>query len=176
VVARDPKLIRTRYKNMEAFVYCWTDHITNKLYVGSHKGPTDDGYVCSSIPMIKEYNTRPLDFTRQVIAEGTYKEIRLLEAKILQSANAAVNESFYNMNNGDGKFYQNGSPSPESNQKRRETLKGRIVPEEERQKMRRPKSKTENMGKGWLGKKNPDQSKRMKIRMIGNQHARKPKL
>ena len=32
----------------EAFVYCWTDHKTNKLYVGVHKGSINDGYICSS--------------------------------------------------------------------------------------------------------------------------------
>jgi hypothetical protein len=40
--------------NMEAFVYCWTDKITNKLYVGSHKGSPDDGYVCSGKYMLEE--------------------------------------------------------------------------------------------------------------------------
>ena len=33
---------------MNAFVYCWTDHRNNKLYVGSHKGSINDGYICSS--------------------------------------------------------------------------------------------------------------------------------
>ena len=43
----------------EAFVYCWTDNLTNILYVGSHKGTEDDGYVCSSKYMMKEYKSRP---------------------------------------------------------------------------------------------------------------------
>jgi hypothetical protein len=43
----------------EAFVYCWTDHKTNKLYVGSHKGSTNDGYICSSKIMKEQYNERP---------------------------------------------------------------------------------------------------------------------
>lgn len=34
---------------MEAFVYVWTDKITNKLYVGVHKGTLDDGYICGRI-------------------------------------------------------------------------------------------------------------------------------
>lgn len=68
--------------NMEAFVYCWTDHKTNMLYVGSHKGTTDDGYVCSSRHMMKEYKKRPSDFTRQIIAEGSLHDIRKKEGLV----------------------------------------------------------------------------------------------
>lgn len=90
---------------MEAFVYCWTDKKTNKLYVGSHKGSIDDGYVCSSKPMKQEYRIRPQDFSRQIIAEGAFQDIRLLEEKILKSANVMFNQYFYNMHNGNGNFY-----------------------------------------------------------------------
>lgn len=90
---------------MEAFVYCWTDHKTNKLYVGSHKGTTDDGYICSSKYMLEEYNKRPNDFTRQIVAQGKLEDIRSLESTILKSVNARLNEDFYNQHNSDGKFY-----------------------------------------------------------------------
>ena len=90
---------------MKAFVYCWTDHKTNKLYVGSHKGSTDDGYVCSSKYMMEEYKKRPENFTRQIIAEGELSDIRKLEAKILQSANARLDEQFYNKHDNDGFFF-----------------------------------------------------------------------
>jgi len=92
----------------EAFVYCWTDNKTNKLYVGSHKGSLDDGYICSSKIMIEEYKNRPKDFTRQIVAEGYYEDIRKLESVILKSVNAALDEQFYNRHNGDGKFYCKG--------------------------------------------------------------------
>ena len=92
---------------IEAFVYCWTDHKTGKLYVGSHKGTPDDGYVCSSKYMMEEYKKRPNDFTRQIIAEGTLEDIRKLEAVILKSVNARVNEQFYNKHDNDG-FYFDG--------------------------------------------------------------------
>jgi group I intron endonuclease len=92
----------------EAFVYCWTDKRTNKLYVGSHKGLTDDGYICSSKYMLEEYNKRPKDFSRQIVAEGEYENIRILEEKILTTVNAKLDENFYNMHNGDGKFYLKG--------------------------------------------------------------------
>lgn len=92
----------------EAFVYCWTDHKTNKLYVGSHKGSTNDGYICSSKIMKEQYNERPEDFTRQIIAEGKYEDIRKLESKILDIVDARLNEDFYNQHNGNGDFYLKG--------------------------------------------------------------------
>jgi len=91
--------------NLEAFVYCWTDKATNKLYVGSHKGSLDDGYVCSSKLMMQEYKKRPEDFSRQIIAEGEYEDIRVLENKILKAVDARKNRQFYNRHNGEGQWY-----------------------------------------------------------------------
>lgn len=92
----------------EAFVYCWTDHLTEKLYVGYHKGSVDDGYVSSSKKFLKEYNKRPGDFTRQIIAHGTVEDMQNFEIKILTSAKAAQNKNFYNRHNGGKNFYCNG--------------------------------------------------------------------
>lgn len=79
---------------MEAFVYCWTDHKTNMLYIGSHKGTENDGYVCSSKLMLEEYNKRPNDFTRQIIAYGIETDIRRLEGVLLRLFKVRTNESF----------------------------------------------------------------------------------
>lgn len=106
---------------MEAFVYCWTDKVTNKLYVGSHKGSANDGYICSSKYMLEEYNKRPSDFTRQIIAEGNLKDIRILEAKILQAVNARLNEHFYNMHDNDG-FYFDGWKKGEFSEEHRKKM------------------------------------------------------
>lgn len=84
---------------MTAFVYCWSDHKTGKVYVGYHKGFPDDGYIASSKIFKEEYKKRPKDFTRQIIATGTVKEMITLEAAILVSADAKNDPSFYNMNN-----------------------------------------------------------------------------
>ncbi len=92
----------------KAFVYCWTDRFTNKLYVGSHKGNPSDGYVCSSKPMKQEYKKRPQDFTRQIIAEGDYQNMRKLEEKILVSVDAAHDPMFYNQHNSNNKWFCNG--------------------------------------------------------------------
>ncbi len=94
---------------MEAFVYIWNDNVTGKMYIGSHKGTKDDGYICSSKYMLEEYQTRPQHFSRVVVAEGSWQNMRNIEAKLLQKVNAAQNEMFYNKHNCDGKFYNDGS-------------------------------------------------------------------
>lgn len=50
----------------EAFLYCWTDLVNHKLYVGVHKGIQNDGYICSSKKMLEEYNKRQEDFKRKI--------------------------------------------------------------------------------------------------------------
>lgn len=91
-------------KNQEAFVYCWTDHKTSMLYIGAHKGAQNDGYVCSCKILLEEYRKRPQDFTRQIVAEGTWQDCLLLETSLLKKANAKSDPAYYNMHNGDGKF------------------------------------------------------------------------
>lgn len=92
----------------EAFVYCWTDHKTNKLYVGSHKGSLNDGYVCSSKVMLEEYNKRPCDFTRQIIAEGSWDDMFKFEGVLLRAFDVKNCDDFYNMHNGSGDFRNKG--------------------------------------------------------------------
>jgi len=96
----------------EAFVYCWTDHATNKLYIGWHKGSFDDGYICSSKYMKEQYNERPSDFTRQIIASGSCKEMTSFETTLLRAENARKNDAYYNLHNGDG-FYSYGPKTKE---------------------------------------------------------------
>lgn len=91
---------------MEAFVYCWTDHKKNMLYIGSHKGDPGDGYVCSSKHMLKEYKKRPGDFTRQIIASGEWRDMLVFEGKILKFVGAKLDESFYNKHENDGLFFE----------------------------------------------------------------------
>lgn len=94
-----------------AFVYRWTNLITNRKYIGAHKGTEDDGYISSSRPFNEDYNTNPSNFKREILARGTKEEIFALEAKILKEVDAARNDEYYNMTNGDGKFYNKGGHS-----------------------------------------------------------------
>jgi len=89
---------------VDSFVYCWTDHKTQKLYVGVHKGSPTDGYVCSGKLMLEEHSTRADDFTRQIIAEGIWENCVSLERAILRSVDARNNEEYYNQHNGNGQI------------------------------------------------------------------------
>jgi len=154
---------------MEAFVYCWTDKTINKLYVGSHKGSTDDGYICSSKYMMKEYKKRPNDFSRQIIAEGNLKDIRKLEAKILQFSNARLDEQFYNKHDNDG-FYFDGWKKGEMTAEHREKLaaakRGKKLSETHRK----------NILNNRVGKKNSDKHKAALIASrIGSKHSEESK-
>lgn len=102
------------FSTNESFVYCWTDTVTNKLYVGVHKGSIDDGYIASSKQFLKEYNKRPNDFIRQIIANGLDSDMRLLESKILEADDARKNPIYYNLHNNNGKFYWKGKRGPQS--------------------------------------------------------------
>lgn len=78
------------------------------LYVGTHKGSPADGYICSSKILLEEYKKRPEDFSREILAFGSYDEMIKFETAILKAANAAKDPGFYNMHNGDGRFYNKG--------------------------------------------------------------------
>jgi hypothetical protein len=119
---------------MEAFLYCWTDIKTKKIYLGYHKGTIDDGYVCSSKSMIKEYDIRPNDFSRQIIAVGSSNDMRNLETKILRAENAPKNPSYYNLNVGDGSFVCLGH-SEETKKKFSMKRKGKLHTEETKKKI-----------------------------------------
>ena len=92
---------------MEAFVYTWTNLETNQLYIGSHKGTSDDGYVCSSKPMLEDYMKNRSVFSRQIIATGTHEDMVAFEAALLHSVDAKNDSQFYNMHNGNGKYTHN---------------------------------------------------------------------
>ena len=112
------------YKSDEGYVYCWTDHRTNMLYVGIKKGSFDEKYITSSKNFNSEYEKRPEDFSREVLANCTWKEALILEESILSSLNAAVSEQFYNKSNGSSSFVCNGH-STETRAKMSKTWKNK---------------------------------------------------
>jgi hypothetical protein len=153
----------------KGFVYCWTDTKTNMLYIGSHKGNIDDGYVCSSKHMLSEYKKRPEDFIRQVIAVGDIQDIRKLEYKILKSVNASINEDFYNKHENDGFFFsgwKKGEMSKEHREKLSAAKKGKKLSETHRQ----------NILNNRVGKKNSPQHKAALVASrIGSKHSEETK-
>lgn len=105
------------------------------LYVGSHKGSIDDGYICSSKYMLEEYNKRPDDFSRQIVAEGSLNEMRKFESALLVSENASMNSNYYNMHNNNGAFILKRH-TEDTKRKISDSEKGKIVSKESREKMR----------------------------------------
>lgn len=83
----------------EAFVYSWRNKTNGMLYVGKHVGALDDGYVCSSKPMLAEYSKNPDNFERYIIAEGTRADMENFELVLLKAVNAAEDPMYYNQRN-----------------------------------------------------------------------------
>jgi hypothetical protein len=94
------------------------------LYVGVKKGSFDDSYITSSKFFNSEYDKRPEDFSRKVLANCTWEEALNLEERILSSLNAAVSEQFYNKSNGCSSFVCNGH-SDETRAKMSKTWKNK---------------------------------------------------
>ena len=109
---------------MDSFVYCWTDHSTNKLYVGMHKGHPEDGYVSSSKHMLKEYKQRPADFSREVLTRNTYDICRTFEIAIIR-AMFAQNVPCYNLAAGKAILF-----TPEVRARMSQKLKGKVISKE----------------------------------------------
>ncbi len=106
---------------MDAFVYCWTDHSTKKLYVGMHKGHPDDGYITSSKHLKKAYKERPGDFTREILTRNTYEVCRDFELAVIK-AMFAQGVPCYNLNAAGAILY-----TPEIREKISQTHKGKII-------------------------------------------------
>jgi hypothetical protein len=134
----------------EAFVYCWSDHKTAKVYVGMHKGSVDDGYVCSSKHMMPEYKARPNDFTRQIVGTGTLNDCRALEIALLKKI-VLNKDTCYNKVA--GKFIV---MSDDAKERSRQAMMGRKPSIETLEKMREAHSGDKNH---FFGKAHSEESK-----------------
>jgi hypothetical protein len=83
----------------EAFVYLWVDKSNDMKYIGTHKGTTNDGYICSNDRMLAEHKKRPEDFVRTILAYGTQKQMHELETLLLIQLGAATGNMWYNLSN-----------------------------------------------------------------------------
>ena len=86
----------------EAFVYKWTNQTNGKIYIGYHKGSTEDEYISSSYnkEFWKDFRDNNHDFTREILATGTAKDMLDFEASLLKEANASKDPNYYNLRNG----------------------------------------------------------------------------
>lgn len=82
----------------KGFVYKWTNNITSKMYIGSHKGTIDDGYIGSGKKFniaVDKYGIE--NFDREILEYIPNKEeILLREQYYLDKVNAAYNDEYYN--------------------------------------------------------------------------------
>jgi len=125
------------------------------LYVGIHKGSHDDGYICSSKTMLEEYKKRPQDFTRQIIANGTYEEMCIFETAILKAADVSRNKNFYNRHPNNGKFF-NRKCLPQTAEKISKSNKGKP-----KLKARGPRPHFAKSGNHFFGKKHDEETKKI---------------
>lgn len=96
----------------EAFVYLWTNNLNGRMYVGSHIGSANDGYIGSGTAFngaVKKYGI--INFTRQILEESSRDDIRTREQYWLDHFQAASNNQFYNLkaNVGPGFEYVNSN-------------------------------------------------------------------
>jgi hypothetical protein len=90
---------------IEAFIYIWFDSGRGMRYIGVHKGNPDDGYICSSKPMLFEHTKRPKDFRRQIIDRGIWKDMLVREQALIAEYDAVKDPMFYNQSNGFGPYH-----------------------------------------------------------------------
>lgn len=114
----------------QGFTYCWSDHKHAKVYVGVHLGTPDDGYVCSSKIMLKEYKDRPQDFTREILFAGPYEECAKFETALISGLFKQDKNTFYNRSNGRKILFDDAIKSKIS-----EKAKGRKMPDGHLEKM-----------------------------------------
>lgn len=85
--------------NGEAFVYMWICKDTDKKYIGTHRGTTDDGYIASSESFLAEYNESPSRFFRTILAFGSQQDMYELETKLLLDLKTRMSPMYYNLSN-----------------------------------------------------------------------------
>jgi hypothetical protein len=127
--------------------------------------------------MLEEYNLRPQDFTRQIVAEGSWEDMFKFEGKLLRTCDVRSDPDYYNQHNGSGDFYFKGH-TEESKKKISAIHKGKILSTEHRQKLseankgnkytlgkilsKEHKQKISESGKGKnLGKRHSEESKNL---------------
>lgn len=146
---------------MESFVYKWTNIENNMYYIGVHKGHVDDGYICSSKHMLEEYKNNPSVFKREILAEGTDRQMREYEKNILLELNAAKDILSYNKWNSHSKLYNVGPMSDKHKKKISIALRGNknskgIIRDEN---FRKKLSDNKKGNKNFLGKKHTKETK-----------------
>lgn len=54
-------------KIYDSFVYIWYNKVKKMFYIGKHLGSINDGYICSSKMMLRDYKKNPDHFKRRIL-------------------------------------------------------------------------------------------------------------
>ena len=81
----------------EAFVYIWTNLANNNRYIGYHKGPQNDGYVCSSAStrFWNDWENPSMQWKREIVFEGSQQECVQHEHSLLMEIDLR-SDMYYN--------------------------------------------------------------------------------
>jgi hypothetical protein len=93
------------------YVYCTTNTINNRKYIGSHTGDVDDSYIGSGVILkkaIKKYGKK--NFVKDILWEGPLEYMKEMETYWCEYFNVADNDLFYNRTN-KGTGYEKGVPN-----------------------------------------------------------------
>ena len=134
----------------QGFVYKWIDSSNSMMYIGSHKGTVDDGYIGSGVHFNRAYDKRPEAFSREIIYFGEH--FRELEEFILEEYDAANNKFFYNLKNSSigGDTFSGKTHTKEARIKISESRKGKTWNNEQRKNMSKAR-KGKNVKKVYCG-------------------------
>jgi hypothetical protein len=94
------------------YVYCVTNTVNGRKYIGSHAGGLNDNYLGSGVHIskaVKKYGKQ--SFVKDVLWEGPKEFMREMETYWCEYFNVAANPLFYNCTN-KGTGYEKGKPNP----------------------------------------------------------------
>jgi hypothetical protein len=103
----------------EHYVYCVTNTLNNKKYIGSHSGYINDDYLGSGVILkkaIKKYGKR--NFVKDILWDGPIEYMRDMETYWCEYFDVANNDLFYNRTN-KGTGYVYGKPNPKLSEVRK---------------------------------------------------------
>jgi len=81
---------------MSGFVYKWTNLEDGMMYIGSHCGSVDDGYIGGGVYFTRAYKKNPEAFIRE-IEEQTLLELDCASSSLYYNLkNAAIGGDTYN--------------------------------------------------------------------------------
>tara|TARA_B100000212_G_C27345865_1_gene521284 strand:+ start:194 stop:1450 length:1257 start_codon:yes stop_codon:yes gene_type:complete len=84
----------------EAYLYLFKNLFNLKKYIGVHKGAPNDEYLHSSTSQEFKEALQKDDFSYEILAYGSYKEMCQREHAMLLEVDAKNNDEYYNLSNG----------------------------------------------------------------------------